>query len=579
MQKLKKIFTDWRVIFALCFLAFMLFILWPNPLASGVAITGVIKDSAAAEAGFENPSGDIKPMDRERILFINDATIANEKDYYAALTKIAANDSVTIKTSRTVRIVQTRESFKFVSLNETEEKVVPVTRVQNETINGTLVQTNTTVNQTIQVPKIIQEFIGVADLGLRVGPAPTSNLKKGLDLQGGTRVLVRPVEPVSDDVFSAMVDNLKERLNVYGLSDIVVTEVTQPAILSGQQNNKFILVEIAGAAEEEVKSLIGKQGKFEASIANITVFKGGTDLRNVCRIAECSGLDPRRACGQTSEGGYACGFQFSITLSPQAAAKQAQVTKGLRIQGTGQQAYLSEQLVLYLDDQQVDKLSISADLRGKAVTEISISGSGTGATLKEAQSAALTNMRKLQTVLMTGSLPVRIEIVKSDAISSVLGSQFLNNAIVVAIIAALCVSVILLAVYRKIILAAPIVLTMLAEIVSILGLAALIGQSIDLAAVAGIIMTIGSGVNDQILMLDETLRHKQQYINWKESLKRAFFIILSSFATVFVAMIPLLFAGAGLLKGFAIATMLGAAVGAFITRPAYAAILQALSEE
>lgn len=578
MQKLKKIFTDWRVIFALCFLALMLFILWPNPLATGVAITGVIKDSAAAEAGFENPSSDIKPMNRERILSINDAPITNEKDYYTAIQKISANDSVIMRTTRTTRILQARESFKKIELNETEEQVITVIRQVNDTIDGTLIQTNTTVNQTIQVPKSIQEFAGVADLGLRVGPAPTSNLKKGLDLQGGTRVLVRPAEPVSNDVFSAMVDNLKERLNVYGLSDIVVTEVTQPAILGGSQN-KFILVEIAGAAEEEVKSLIGKQGKFEASISNTTVFKGGADIRNVCRIAECSGLDPRRACAPTGDGSYGCGFQFSITLSPQAAAKQAQVTKGLRIQGTGQETYLSEPLILYLDDQQVDTLSISADLRGKAVTEISISGSGTGSTLKEAQSAALTNMRKLQTVLMTGSLPVRIEIAKSDTISSVLGSQFLNNSIFVAIIAGLCVSIILLAVYRKIILAAPIILTMLAEVLSILGLAALIGQSIDLAAVAGIIMTIGSGVNDQILMLDETLRHKQQYINWKESLKRAFFIILSSFATIFVAMIPLLFAGAGLLKGFAIATMLGASVGAFITRPAYAAILQALSED
>ena len=43
-------------------------------------------------------------------------------------------------------------------------------------------------------------------------------------------------------------------------------------------------------------------------------------------------------------------------------------------------------------------------------------------------------------------------------------------------------------------------------------------------------------------------------------------------------MLPLLFAGAGLLKGFALTTILGFTAGVFVTRPAFAVIIQALLE-
>ena len=43
-------------------------------------------------------------------------------------------------------------------------------------------------------------------------------------------------------------------------------------------------------------------------------------------------------------------------------------------------------------------------------------------------------------------------------------------------------------------------------------------------------------------------------------------------------MIPLLWAGAGLLTGFALATIAGVTVGVLITRQAYATVLEVLYE-
>ncbi len=577
MSKIKEILYNWRTIVLIVFIVAMVFALHPNPWADGVAILSVSKGSTAELAGFESPKPTAAPTTRERILSINNQLVHDEQDYAAVVHTLVSNKSITIKTTKGIKSLFTREAFRSIELNETEEKIINDTIFVNDTINGSVVLVNKTVPKKIIVNRTITESLGLEDIGFKVGPAPTSNLRKGLDLQGGIRVLLKPAEEVSEETFTGVVDSMKERLNVYGLSDILVTEIRGSALLGSEQ--KYILVEVAGAIESDIKDLLGKQGKFEATIANKSVFRGGDDITYVCRTAQCSGIDPSRGC-QRSGSGWVCGFQFSITLNPEAAKRQAELTRGLTVQGVGQQAYLSEPLVLYLDDQEVDRLSIAAELRGRALTDIAISGSGSGASRDLAQQETLANMKRLQTVLITGSLPVKIDIVKTDTISPALGSQFLKNAFITGLIAAIVVSLLLLAVYKKFLLAVPIILTLFAEVVSIFGIASLLGQSIDLAAIAGIIAAIGTGVNDQIVILDETLRGKnaQQFMNWRELFKRAFFIIFSGFATVVVAMLPLLFAGAGLLKGFAITTIVGSAVGMFITRPAYAVMVRVLFE-
>ena len=412
-------------------------------------------------------------------------------------------------------------------------------------------------------------------LGLRVENAPKSNIRLGLDLQGGTRVLLQPEEEMSKETLTILLDNMKERLNVYGLSDVLVRSVGD---LSG---NKYILVEIAGVNEDEVKNLLAKQGKFEAKIGNESVFRGGNDIIYVCRTTECSGIDPQRGCGQTS-GGWGCSFFFQITLSHGAAQRQANATKDLEvIRDERGEGYLSKDLLLLLDDQEVSSLRIAEGLKGSASTEISISGGGSGPSRDAAMTDALTNMKRLQTVLITGSLPVRLTIVKTDSISPVLGKAFLKNTLVMAFFAIFAVAVVILIRYRKPILVIPILIVNWAEIYLLLGVASIIGWNLDVASIAGIIIAIGTGVNDQIVITDETLRGDgavERY-DWKERMKKAFFIVFAAYFTTVGSMLPLLFAGAGLLKGFAITTILGITIGVMITRPAYAHIIEIILEE
>jgi preprotein translocase subunit SecD len=224
---------------------------------------------------------------------------------------------------------------------------------------------------------------------------------------------------------------------------------------------------------------------------------------------------------------------------------------------------------------------IGADLRGKATTEIEVSGSGFGTTQSEAITAALSDMKSLQTVLITGSLPVKLDIVKTDTISPSLGEEFTKNALLVGFVSILVVAVIVFLRYRRLVVVVPILIIGWLEIFLTIAYAALIGWNLDVPSIAGIIIAIGTGINDQVLITDETLRgeKEEEVYSWKQKIQRAFFIVFASYFTSLGSMGPLLFAGAGMLKGFAITSLIGLTLGVLLTRPAYAHIIEVLLKD
>jgi preprotein translocase subunit SecD len=446
---------------------------------------------------------------------INGNKITNMEDYAAALDKISFNNNftkVSIKTKNTEFIVYANESLAMVVSN-----------------------------------------------------IPSSKLKLGLDLQGGARALIRPQNTtLTLTELNDLISVTNERLNVYGITDMVIRPV------SDLEGNNFMLIEIAGASPEELQDLIGKQGKFDARIGDETVFVGGKkDITHVCRNdATCSGI---QSC-DTYQDGYVCRFQFSITLSPEAAQRHADITSKLPANVTeGGEKYLSKKLDLFVDDKITDSLLISEGLKGKVTTQISVSGSGTGKTKEDAIKSARVSMNKLQTILITGSLPYKIEIVKIDTISPALSSKFMRYILYAGLFSLLGVALVVFIRYRKIKISLAILLTSFSEIFIILGIAAFIKWNLDLASIAAILTTIGTGVDQQIIIIDETRIKKE--LSLSQRIKNSLFIIFGVYFTVLASLLPLYWVGAGLLRGFAFTTILGVTIGMAITRPAFAKIL------
>ena len=202
---------------------------------------------------------------------------------------------------------------------------------------------------------------------------------------------------------------------------------------------------------------------------------------------------------------------------------------------------------------------ISEGLRGRVTTQISISGSGSGQTEQEAFDTAEQEMKELQTILITGSLPYKLEIVKLDTISPNLGTEFIRTILIAGLASLGIVVIIIFGRYRKVKASLALLVTSLSEVLIILGIASMIGWNIDLPGIAGILAAIGTGIDQQIIILDEARQDLELSIN--KRLKRARGIILGAYFTAVVALLPLLWVGAGLLKGFAVTTIIGITVG------------------
>jgi len=400
-----------------------------------------------------------------------------------------------------------------------------------------------------------------------VQDVPSTNIKTGLDIRGGARALIQPEETLTDTQLQDLIEISQNRFNIFGISDVQIKPVRD---LSG---NQFMLVEVAGATPTDLEELVSKQGKFEAKIKNQTVFIGGErDIVDVCRNdATCAAIT---SCFQV-EGGYACNFQFSVFLSAEAAKRHADITAGIPLDSTGQ--YLQEDLFLFLDDVEVDSLKISSGLKGRETTQISIQGSGQGATQEEAFRNTQSDMNHLQTVLITGSLPFKLNIVKLDTISPLLGDEFIYLILLGGFSAILAVGVVILIRYRNFKSSILLLSISLSEIVIILGVASFINWNLDLPSIAGILATIGTGIDDQIVIMDEARTGKETSI--KERMKRALFVVMTAYLTSMVALLPLYWAGAGLFKGFAITSIIGITAGVFISRPAFAEIIRKIEDK
>lgn len=397
---------------------------------------------------------------------------------------------------------------------------------------------------------------------ITVKSVPKTRIKTGLDIQGGARALLLPEKKITDEQLQDLIAISSNRFNVFGITDVKIRGVSDLA------GNKFMLVEVAGATPADLEELVAKQGKFEAKIGNETAFVGGNqDIISVCRNdAQCAAVT---GCFP-SNGGYVCNFAFTIYLSEEAAKRHAEITKNIPVEpGTG---YLAQNLTLILDDIEVDTLRISSNLKGRTTTEISIQGSGQGQTQEEALKDARASMNKLQTVLITGSLPYKLEIVKLDTISPVLGESFIYLLTLAGVSAIAVVGLVVFFRYRKFKASLAILFTSFSETIIILGVASLISWNLDLPSIAGILATIGTGVDQQIVILDEARRN--QSISIKERMRRAIFIVFSAYVTALVSLLPLYWAGAGLFKGFAITTIIGITAGVFISRPAFADMIK-----
>ena len=193
---------------------------------------------------------------------------------------------------------------------------------------------------------------------------------------------------------------------------------------------------------------------------------------------------------------------------------------------------------------------------------------------------AKADLEELTILLESGSLPTPVKSISKETISPSLGESFKSLVLMMGIVAFIIVALVVTLRYRTTKLAIPIFIIGASEVLINLGFIAAWGYPLDLAAFAGLIAAIGTGVDSEIVITDEVIGRKDHAtMSLIKRMKTALFIVFVAAGTIIAVMLPIVlfsrsFPGIDKLYGFALVAIIGALIGAFITRPAFTKIIE-----
>lgn len=339
------------------------------------------------------------------------------------------------------------------------------------------------------------------------------SIKQGLDLQGGTHVVLEAVDtpeaPVNEDAVQRVVKIIEKRVNELGLTEPIIQ----------RQGERRIIVELPGIKDpDKAIEVLGKTAMLEFQDESGTTVMTGVDLKDAHAQIDQSNQN-LVALEFTSEGGE----------------KFADLTR----------KNVGKRIAILLDKQILTNPNVNEAITGgKAV----ITGSRT---LEEAQNLAI--------LLRSGSLPVKVEIVETRTVGPTLGQDSKDKSEFAFTVGIGAILIFMLAYYRMSGFIANI--TLMAYVIMLLLGLKMLDATLTLPGIAGIILSVGMAVDANVLIFEhfkeEYRAGKTLMASMDAGFSRAFTTIFDSNITTLIAAGVLFFMGTGPVKGFAITLGLG----------------------
>jgi len=168
-------------------------------------------------------------------------------------------------------------------------------------------------------------------------------------------------------------------------------------------------------------------------------------------------------------------------------------------------------------------------------------------------------VRALSLMLRTGSLPASITSLETRTVGPSLGALSIKQGTEAAIAGMLAVMVFMLVYYKGSGINADLALVL--NLIILLGFMGWSGSVLTLPGIAGVILTVGMGVDSNVLIFErirEELRAgKTAAAAVKEGFAHAWITIVDTHVTTIVSAAILYFAGSGPVKGFAVTLIVG----------------------
>ena len=345
------------------------------------------------------------------------------------------------------------------------------------------------------------------------------SIKQGLDLQGGTHVVMEAVDTpdakVDEDAVKRVIKIIDKRINELGLTEPIVQ----------RQGERRIIVELPGVKDpEKAIEMIGKTALLEFKDESGKTHLTGKDLK-----------DAKAQIDQAKQNLVA--LEFS--------------EQGGKIFGELTSKNVGKHIAILLDNQVLTNPVVNEPiLGGKAV----ITGNRT---IEEAERIAI--------LLRSGSLPVKIDILETRTVGPSLGDDSKEKSKLAFMVGLIAIASFMIMRYR---LAGFVVdVTLLLYVVLLLFCMKMLNATLTLPGIAGIILGMGMAVDANVLIFERFKEEHRMGKTLRASMDagftRAFITIFDSNVTTLFASVILFFLGTGPIKGFAVTLTLGVVLSMF----------------
>jgi preprotein translocase subunit SecD len=380
----------------------------------------------------------------------------------------------------------------------------------------------------------------------------------------GYTLTLRPsaIAQIQESTMTQSLETIERRINALGL--------TEPTIQRrGGRNDNEILVQLPGEGDPtRAKGVIQAGGQLELRLVEDVrtyssesealgshggILPPGTELvpgRSETRTAAgvqdtgvswyllsrapvVTGRDLRSAIENrnTNNPGQ---FQVNFTLSPDAARRFGPFTD----QNKGRQ------MAIVLEHRVYSAPVINGRIDDSGMIEGNFS-----------QDSA----HDLALVLRAGALPASIKYLEERTVGPSLGADSIRHGVQASVLSLVVVMLFLLVYYR--LSGGNAVLALILNLVILLAVLALFGAVLTLPGIAGVILTIGMGVDSNVLVFErirEELRNGKSPGSAVEAgFSKAFLTIIDTHVTTVVSAFFLFLFGTGPIRGFAISLTIG----------------------
>ncbi|MDA7699421.1 protein translocase subunit SecD [bacterium] len=366
------------------------------------------------------------------------------------------------------------------------------------------------------------------------------------------------IKEIRDYAVGQNLMTLRNRVNELGVSEPIVQ----------RQGSSRIVVELPGVQDTTAaKKIIGKTAnlefRLEAASTTSRLRKEEFDYQDKRMGAAyleknviVAGERVTNASSGFDESGFA---QVNISLDMQGGRAMQKATSGNIGRKLGVLFVERKNKSVLTVDENGDEIIEQTSYIEKSIISLATVQAVLGTSFRITGVGSPQEASELALLLRAGALAAPMKFVEERTVGPSLGKENIELGVRSIIIGLLSVIAFMLFYYRWFGLAANIAL--FANVVLITGFMSLLGATLTLPGIAGIVLTIGMAVDANVLIFsrirEELAEGKDPQTAIQEGFSRAFVTIFDANVTTLIASIVLYAIGTGPIKGFAITLSIG----------------------